>query len=431
MRAEANHLEDKAAVRSMAIVKELLGDYHPRDFAVELWDGTQLGPDQGEFCRFTWRINNAKALGAVFRSDQQVALAEAYVYGDFDLTGDILAIFPLAEQLSNKPWSAREKLRIGGLLLGLAGRDDHEYSPTHLNGRLHSKSRDRNAVRFHYDVSNEFYQLWLDSSLVYSCAYFNSAEDTLDRAQEQKLDYICRKLRLRPGERLLDIGCGWGGLIRHAARNYGVQAIGITLSRQQSDLANQRIQKAELGSLCEVHLIDYRDASQLGQFDKVVSVGMVEHVGERNLPEYFRAAFNLLKSGGVFLSHGIGQAGNRAGPADPTFTDVYVFPDGELVPIATMLGHAEQAGFEVRDVENLREHYFLTLCHWLRRLEANEEQARNLVGDIKYRIWRLYLAGSAYYFRSAKLALYQSLFAKPEHGESGMPLTRSDWYQLR
>jgi cyclopropane-fatty-acyl-phospholipid synthase len=430
MAADAERLADKAAARSMAIVQELLRDYHPRDFAVELGDGTQLGPDQGQFCRFTWRINNARALRALFRSDQQVALGEAYVYGDFDLTGDILAIFPLAEHLSNKHWSARDKLRIGGLLLGLPARDDREHSPAHLDGRLHSKSRDRNAVHFHYDLSNQFYQLWLDSSMVYSCAYFQSAEDTLDRAQEQKLEYICRKLRLRPGERLLDIGCGWGGLILHAARNYGVRAIGITLSQQQSDLANESIQEAALGSRCEVHLIDYRDVTQLGQFDKIVSVGMVEHVGERKLPDYFSAAFNQLKPGGVFLNHGIGQAGNRVRPADPTFTDVYVFPDGDLIPIATMLGHAEQTGFEVRDVENLREHYFLTLCHWLRRLEANEEQARNLVGDIKYRIWRLYLAGSAYYFRWTKLGLYQSLFAKPKRGESGMPLTRSDWYQV-
>lgn len=413
----------------MAIVEELLRDYHPRDFQVELWDGSRLVPDPARFCRFTWRINNPGALRAVFRSNRQVALGEAYVYGDFDLDGDILAIFPLAEHLANKHWSAKEKFHIGSLLLGLPGRNHDDQLRTHSHGRLHSKSRDRNAVSFHYDVSNDFYRLWLDKNMVYSCAYFKSAEDSVDAAQEQKLDYICRKLRLRPGERLLDIGCGWCGLILHAARNYAVNAIGITLSDEQLNLARERIQQAGLGSHCEVHLLDYRDAARLGRFDKVVSVGMVEHVGEGKLPEYFHAAFNLTKPGGLFFNHGIGRAGNRAKSGEPTFTDVYVFPDADLVPIATMLRHAEQAGFEVRDVENLREHYFLTLCQWLRRLEASEEQARELVGEIKYRIWRLYLAGSAYYFRSGKLALYQSLLVKPVAGESRMPLTRADWYR--
>jgi cyclopropane-fatty-acyl-phospholipid synthase len=264
--------------------------------------------------------------------------------------------------------------------------------------------------------------------MVYSCAYFRTPQDSIDDAQEQKLDYICRKLRLRAGERLLDIGCGWGGLVLHAARHYGVHATGITLSQEQLALAQQRISDARLSSRCELRLLDYRDAGQLGSFDKLVSVGMVEHVGEANLPEYFRAAMNVLKPGGVFLNHGIGRAGNRPKPAEPTFTDVYVFPDGELVPISAMLRYAEDAGFEVRDVENLREHYFLTLGQWLRRLESNEQRARDLVGDLKYRIWRLYLAGSAYYFQSGKLDLYQSLLVKSQNGRSGMPLTRRDWY---
>jgi cyclopropane-fatty-acyl-phospholipid synthase len=413
----------------MAVVQELLQDYRPRDFAVELWDGTLLPADPGQFCRFTWRINNPGALRAALRSDRQVALAEAYVSGDFDISGDILAIFPLAEHLAEKHWSAKEKLRLGAWLLGLPATPHHEPSSAELRGKSHSKLRDRHAVTFHYDVSNEFYKLWLDRGLVYSCAYFKTPEDPLDAAQEQKLDYICRKLRLRPGERMLDLGCGWGGLILHAARNYGVQATGITLSKQQLMLAQQRIAEAGLASQCQVTLMDYRDARQLGEFDKIASVGMVEHVGESQLPEYFRNAFAMLKPGGAFLSHGIGRAGYRTKPAHPTFTDVYVFPDGEMIPIATMLRHAEEAGFEVRDVENLREHYFLTLCHWLRRLEASAQQARALVGEARYRIWRLYLAGSAHYFRTGKLDLYQSLLVKSDHGGSELPLTRDDWYR--
>lgn len=418
----------KAAAKTLAIVEELLHDFHRRDFAVELWDGTQLASDPDQFCRFTWRINNPGALRAITRSNRQVALGEAYVYGDFDIFGDILAVFPLAEHLAQKQWSTGEKLHLGSLLFGIPSGEHDAHPDSSFHGRRHSKARDRQVVSSHYDVSNDFYRLWLDERMVYSCAYFKSVQDSIDVAQEQKLDYICRKLRLRAGERLLDIGCGWGGLIVHAAQNYGVDAIGITLSEQQLRAAEKRIKEAGVNSRCEVRLMDYRDATQLGQFDKAVSVGMVEHVGEGKLQEYFHAAFSLLKPGGVLLNHGIGRAGNRPKPQEKTFTDVYVFPDGELPPISTMLRHAEEAGFEVRDLENLREHYFLTLCQWLRRLEACEQQAQTLVGEIKYRIWRLYLAGSAYYFQSGKLDLYQTLLAKTQNGLSHLPLTRADWY---
>src|SRR5215469_9908315 len=425
----ARSSQAKTVAKVTAVLEELLGDYRPRDFAVELWDGTRWDPDPGQFCRFTWRINHPGALRAALRSDRQVALAEAYIYGAFDIEGDMLAIFPLAEYLDEKSFRTSEKVRLATLLLSLPNANPVDDGGKKLSGRVHSRTRDRQAVSFHYDVSNDFYKLWLDSRMVYSCAYFNSAENSIDQAQAQKLDYICRKLRLQPGERLLDIGCGWGGLIVHAARNYGVEATGITLSKEQIALVQERIREAGLTTTqCAVELLDYREAGRLGQFDKVVSVGMVEHVGENKLPEYFRAAFNLLKLGGAFLNHGIGRAGYREKPSQPTFTDVYVFPDGELLPISTMLQQAEKAGFEVRDVENLREHYFLTLSHWLRRLEARQFEARRLIAELKYRIWRLYLAGSAYYFQSGKLDLYQSLLVKTNAGRSSLPLTRDDWY---
>jgi len=420
--------QDKAAEKARAILEELLRGYPARDFAIELWDGTRFDPVFGNFCRFTWHIKKPAVIQALFRSDRQVRLGEAYVCGDFDISGDLLAIFPVADYLLGQHLSAAQKLRMIASASSLSPGVPHNMEVASLRGALHSKSRDRQAVSFHYDVSNDFYQLLLDQRMVYSCAYFESENDSIDLAQEQKLDYICRKLRLKTGERLLDIGCGWGGLILHAARNYGIQALGITLSPQQLVLAQDRIAKAGLASRCEVRLADYREAEQFGSFDKAVSVGMVEHVGERQLSDYFRTAFGLLKAGGIFLNHGIGRAGSRDKPSAPTFTDVYVFPDADLVPIPSTLKAAEQCGFEVRDVENLREHYFLTLVHWLRRLERNEERAKELVGEIRYRTWRLYLAGSAHYFRTGKLDLYQTLLLKPEGTNSGLPLTRSDWY---
>jgi cyclopropane-fatty-acyl-phospholipid synthase len=428
--AEQAHLPSEiSAAKAMALAQELLCDYHPRDFAVELWDGTRWDPEPGSFCRFTWHINNPGSLRATLGSERQAALGEAYVCEDFDVSGDILAIFPIAEYLAEKHFTAADRLRLASLLLSLPGKS-HEFDlSAKIGGRLHSKTRDRQAVRFHYDISNEFYRLWLDSEMVYSCAYFATPDDTLDKAQRQKLDYICRKLRLQSDEHLLDIGCGWGGLIMHAAREYGVKAIGITLSEPQRAVAQKRAAEAGLESVCQVRLLDYRDAAQLGQFDKLVSVGMIEHVGEDKLPEYFEKAFESLAPGGVFLNHGIARAGNREKPDVQTFTDEYVFPDADLIPISTTLRCAEESGFEVRDVENLREHYFLTLCQWLRRLEANAGEARRMVGETKYRIWRLYLAGSAYYFQSGKLGLFQSLLTKNRSGNSPVPLRREDWYR--
>jgi cyclopropane-fatty-acyl-phospholipid synthase len=428
----AQHAWTKAEQSSrttLNFLQELLGDYHPRDFTVELWDGAQWAPQNSQFRRFTWRINDPGALRPVIGSASELSLSEAYIYGQFDIDGDIRAIFRLADYLLNKHWSVKEKLRLSSMRLGLPSHSQPKGGVVELHGALHSKRRDRQAVTYHYDVSNEFYSLWLDKNMVYSCAYFQTPEDELDAAQEQKLDYICRKLRLRSGERLLDIGCGWGGLVIHAARHYGVHALGITLSEHQLEFARRRIEQEGLGERCEVRLQDYREVDEVSAYDKLVSVGMVEHVGESKLPEYFECAFQLLKPGGVFLNHGIGRAGNRAAPKEPTFTDVYVFPDGELVPIATMLDVAEKTGFEVRDVENLREHYVLTLQHWLRRLEAHAEEAVQLTDEVKYRIWRLYLAGSAHYFRAGKLDLYQTLLVKNDAERNGLPLRREDWYR--
>jgi cyclopropane-fatty-acyl-phospholipid synthase len=267
--------------------------------------------------------------------------------------------------------------------------------------------------------------------MVYSCAYFELPNDSIDDAQEQKLDYLCTKLRLRSGQRLLEFGCGWGGLILHAAEHFGVHATGITLSERQADLARRRIRAKGLQNAAEVRLCDYRDlAKEAGSYDAAVSVGMAEHVGRAQLPNYFAIAHTLLKPHGVFLNHAIGE-GVIARPdnTDGSFIDRYVFPDGDIPPLPIMLGAAESAGFEIRDVENLRKHYALTLHHWLRRLEARRDEALAFVSEETYRVWRLYLAGSAHGFRRGHLAVYQTLLTKlDESGSGNLPLTRRDWY---
>src|SRR6185312_5606322 len=328
--------KETVAAQTLKFLQELLSDYHPRNFEIELWDGMRWQPEPGQFRRFTWKINSPTAVRSVFTSASQLALAEAYICNDFDIDGDIEIIFPLADYFSNL--SSTRKIQLAALLLKLPSGSNRKRS-THaatLHGRAHTKSRDRQAIQYHYDVSNDFYRLWLDPNMVYSCAYFKNAHDDLETAQLQKLDYICRKLRLKPGERLLDIGCGWGGLILHAARHYGVNVLGITLSKQQFALANERIEQENLSDRCEVKLIDYRELNEPESFDKISSVGMVEHVGERNLEEYFRCAYRLLRPKGVFFNHGIGIPKNYPKPEGPTFADLYVFPDGELVPIGRM-----------------------------------------------------------------------------------------------
>jgi len=308
------------------------------------------------------------------------------------------------------------------------GRRQGRRGPARLRGRRHSVERDRQAVGYHYDVSNDFYRLFLDHRMVCSCAYFSSVDDDLEAAQARKLDYICRKLRLRPGQRLLDIGCGWGGLLLYAAKHYGVQATGITLSQPQVELANERAADAGLEDRVRALLCDYRELDDAQDYDVLVSVGMFEHVGRALLPTYFRQAYGLLKPGGVFLNHGIASRATDPPERGRTFSNTYVFPDGELVPIHETLSAAEGCGFEVRDVESLREHYALTLRHWVRRLEAHHEEALQHVDEPTYRVWRLFMSGSAHGFASGRLNVYQALLVKPdETGASGLPLTRSDW----
>ncbi len=428
--------EDRAVTHSRSFLQALLGSYHPRDFAVRFWDGSTWEADPGRRARFTLALKHPGSLRAMFWPPTDLTVGEAYIYDDFDIEGEIDGVFALADHVLGQGWGLTEQLGYALQLWSLppANTRARQERAARLRGAQHSKQRDRQAITYHYDVSNDFYAFWLDRRMVYSCAYFASGSDDLDMAQERKLDYICRKLRLRPGERLLDIGCGWGGLIIHAAQHYGVEACGITLSQRQAELAAERIRGAGLEDRCRVEVRDYRELTAHGSYDKLASVGMFEHVGKAGLPEYFACAQRVLRPGGVFLNHGIAYRPAhvvRRGPSwrsRATFTNRYVFPDGELVPIGTAVGLAEAAGFEVRDVESLREHYVLTLGQWVRRLEAQHEAAARIADEVIYRTWRAYMAAAAYGFKSDHLTVFQTLLVKPVHGRSGLPLTRTDWY---
>jgi len=426
---EAAQSHDPAVQSAMRFMDGLLSGYRGCPLAVRFWDGSTWQPAAGRPC-FTLALQHPGALRRMFLPANDLTLGEAYIYDDFDVEGDIEAGIGFADYLAALSPSRREKLRRALYLLHLPPRNRSEASrrPARLRGRAHSRERDALAVTYHYNISNDFYRLWLDERMTYSCAYFTSADDSLEAAQERKIDYLCRKLRLKEGERLLDIGCGWGGLILHAACHYGVHALGITLSRPQAELANERIRAAGQEARCRVEVRDYRELGETAAFDKLVSVGMFEHVGLASLREYFARAWRLLRPGGVFLNHGIATSLARPFSDGPSFIDRYVFPDGELLPVATTLGTAEGCGFEIRDLESLREHYMLTLRKWVRRLEAKHAEAVRLTDEVTYRVWRVYMAGSAYGFRTGRLNLYQALLVRPDGDESRLPLTRADWY---
>ncbi len=345
------------------------------------------------------------------------SLAEAYVEGRIDVQGDLLEAVPLAGQIAAAAGSSPAQ-RIARLL------------------RKHSSRQDRAAIGYHYDVSNDFYRLWLDQRMVYSCGYFKTGEESIDEAQRAKLDHICRKLQLAAGERFLDVGCGWGGLVLHAARHYGVRAVGITLSQNQLELARERVLRERLAARVEIVLLDYRELrKRFGSdaFDKVASVGMFEHVGLENLREYFASVTGVLRDRGLFLNHGITSSDldNRAiGSGVGDFVHKYVFPHGELPHLHVATREMARAGFEILDVESLRPHYAKTLQHWSRRLDAHLEAAARSVSDRTLRIWRAYLAGSAYGLAQGWMSIYQLLGSRQARpGATDTPLTRDYMYR--
>jgi cyclopropane-fatty-acyl-phospholipid synthase len=395
----------------------------------EFWDGTSSGPE-GEH---VLEVRSPDAVRRLLWSPGELGLARAFVEGDLTFRGDIFEMLTLLHAAA--PASVRTGTRLplqamrAAYRLGALGRPlppPPEEAIT--RGRLHSRSRDAQAVHHHYDVSNDFYAMVLGPSMTYSCARFTPGADTLEAAQESKHDLICRKLGLPEarGSRVLDVGCGWGTFALHAARRYGGRVVGVTLSPAQASFARDAVAAAGLTGQVEIRLQDYRDVRD-GPFDGIASVGMFEHVGSANASEYFGTMRRLLGPRGRLLNHAISSVGgSRIGPR--SFIGRYVFPDGELIDVGQVVVAMEEAGFEVRDVESLREHYARTLHCWVRNLEQHWDAAVAEVGVRRARVWQLYMAGSANGFDDGGISVHQVLGIVPEpDGRSGMPATRSGW----
>ncbi|CAD5107114.1 C17 cyclopropane fatty acid synthase CfaB [Zestomonas carbonaria] len=377
---------------------------------LRLWDGKEL--DLGPEPSVTLVLHDPSVV-AQLKSPSLDALGSAYVEGKLGLEGPI-----------------REVIRIGDVISQALVGENGDAPPSR---QMHDKATDAAAISYHYDLSNDFYALWLDRDMVYSCAYFETGKEDLDTAQQAKLRHLCRKLRLARGDYLLDVGCGWGGLARFAAREFGARVFGITLSKEQLALARQRVEDEGLEGQVELELLDYRDLPQDGRFDKVVSVGMFEHVGHVNLPLYCERLFGAVRPGGLVMNHGITAKhldGRPVGRGAGEFIDRYVFPHGELPHLARMVGNLSEAGLEVVDVESLRLHYARTLEFWSQNLENRLDEASGMVPEQTLRIWRLYLAGCSYAFSQGWINLHQILAVKPlEDGSHTLPWSRADLYR--
>ncbi|HEY2172681.1 MAG TPA: cyclopropane-fatty-acyl-phospholipid synthase family protein [Mycobacteriales bacterium] len=416
--------EGGAAGHFLSLAEGALGGSLP--LRVTAWDGTVAGAADAA-ARVT--VRSPRALRRVLYAPNEIGLGRAYVTGEIDVDGDLAGTLDaLADAVES--WHRKITLAEGIRLLsdaarlGVIGpRPKPPATEVKLSGRPHSRARDAAAISHHYDVPTDFYRLFLGDTMAYSCGYWPDGVDDLDAAQRAKFDLVCRKLDLQPGMRILDIGCGWGGFVEHAAREYGVDAVGVTISGSQVQAARDRIHAAGLTDRVTIRRQDYREIGD-GPYDAIVSIGMAEHVGTSQLPTYTARLFDLLGSQGRLLHHAIAaRAGTR--PQRATFIRRFIFPDGELQPVAAAVQALEDEGFEVRDVHALREHYVRTLRTWLDGLERNWDQAVRLVGLTRARTWRIYLAGSSVGFAHQRVGVNQILAVRPDrHGGSGMPASR-------
>ncbi|MFC9831719.1 class I SAM-dependent methyltransferase [Streptomyces albogriseolus] len=428
-----------AALRLTGILEQLLGA--PLPVRIRTWDGSQAGPPEAPVLV----VRNRRALRRLLFKPGELGLARAWVAGDLTIDGDLYTVLDL---LAGIVWERDEDARTLAQslrdpefrsavrrLFAMAGPPLPPAPPREEVRRprrgLHTKRSDKRAISHHYDVGNEFYEIVLGPSMVYSCAYWPAPppEGTLEQAQHDKLELVARKLALRPGQRLLDVGCGWGSMAIHAAREHGVNVVGITLSQEQAAYARKRIAEEGLTDRVEIRVQDYRDVAD-GPYDAISSIGMAEHVGSERYLEYATVLHRLLSPGGRLLNHQIAcrpQRDESSYQVDE-FIDAYVFPDGELAPLGTTVSLLERAGFEVRDVESIREHYALTLRRWVANLESGQARATALAGPGRTRVWLLYMAASALAFERNRIGVNQVVAVRtPESGASGVPLRARVW----
>jgi cyclopropane-fatty-acyl-phospholipid synthase len=412
-------------VRLAALFEQIVGTDTGVRFVA--YDGSEAGPPDADV---TIEVKSPAALAYLAQAPGELGLARGYVSGHIDVHGDLYTLLDRMWSLTlndlplSKKLGALRSVGIKPLLMRVEP-PPQEVRRSRLArlGLRHAKRRDAEAIHHHYDVSNRFYEWVLGPSMAYTCAVFPRPDASLEEAQYTKFDLVAKKLDLKPGMRLLDVGCGWGGMVMHAAQHHGVRAVGVTLSRQQAELAEKRAAEAGLSRDVEIRVQDYRDVGD-GPFDAISSIGMFEHVGEARLGEYFTNLRRLVAPGGRLLNHGISRPpGQRARLPHRSFVNRYVFPDGELHEVGRVVSAIQAAGFEARHAENLREHYALTLRHWVDNLELNWAEAVAEVGERRARVWRLYMAGSAINFEAGRTHIHQVLGTpSTDAGASGMPL---------